>query len=201
MNTTIRTLAQSVSALIMAFWMQAQAGQSRPAAYSYHVVPPGTWQELFVIDSDGQSGPGRPGNEISAFGPDQATLSGYYTFEGATLLSVTKGVPDTRHPVASWDYVTTYTGGTLTLTNVPGAPWYNKRDPSLTFVYPNIIVTNLTRSSRYAGTLDEGRIDFDLTGIGENVIIHATFSGYPMEAYDGPGMCGELDSAEITVSK
>jgi hypothetical protein len=175
-------LAYSAFALAAAFWLQAQAapGDTGPKPGTHKVKPPGTWAEALA-----GGGPGAVGNEITANG-------NYYKFAGAKLVYVqASGDP-------AWDWVTIYDGGTLTLFNQPGAPWYNKKDPDPNFLYSGVSVLNFTRSTRYATTGDPNRLDFQLTGFGDDVVFEGTYSGTPKQV--DAVVSGVLDTAKITVT-
>jgi hypothetical protein len=151
-----------ISVLTLAFWVAqlSAAPASGPKPGLRVVDPPGTWQEVLLGGR-----PGAAGNEISAG-------NAYYEFKGATLENVT---PSTD---PNWDWVTIYRGGTLTLKNIPGAPWYTKRDPQGTeYVFTDIKVVNYTRSTRYT----DGQLDFALTGYMADggAIFFGAYSGVP----------------------
>jgi hypothetical protein len=162
-------------------WATAQAA---PLAGCYTVTPPGGWSERL------QGGhPGMVGNEIRA--SDGAS----YSFFGARIAEVQ---PDST---GTWDWLTRYDGGTLVLTNLPGAPWYTPCDPAGEFVVPMPEVMVKTRSTRFAGTTNEGRLEFELSGQHEWIDILATYAGLPAYEPDGADVIahGQLATARVRI--
>jgi hypothetical protein len=177
MKITTKLLASAACALAAAFWMQAQAGPG-PQPGKYNLAQPGQWQEVLLGGSDAALG-----NTISA------TDGLYYKFEGATKTFVT-----TLPTGSEWMYFSIYEGGTLTLNNVKGAPWYKKNVPEGTeFVFNNVVVYNLTRH------YSTGLLEFDLTGYAGGWMIHGTYSGSPTIIPDGADywVSGPLATAQV----
>jgi hypothetical protein len=186
MKITMKTAAYFVCALAAAFWLQTQAiaDETGPKPGTHHVKPPGVWQEELINGLPGQNG-----NEISA------TDGTYYEFTDAKIIGV-KSLPEG----SEWDFLTIYWGGKLVLKNVPGAPWYNKKDPALEFVYNDVWVINMTRSWPTYGLT--GQLDFQLTGFGDGIVIEGTYSGVPKLVSVSPYVVGDdLASAKIKVGK
>lgn len=166
-------------------WLTTQAS---PLAGCYSVTPPGGWSERL------QGGvPGRTGNEIRA--SDGAT----YLFAGAKIAP--NGVT-TEPPGSEWDYLTKYVGGTLVLSNVPGAPWFTACESAKAFVVSMPEVMVKTRSTRFTGA-DQGRLEFELSGQSGWISILATYAGMPQYRADGADVVasGTLDSAQVCIGE
>jgi hypothetical protein len=160
------------------------AARALPTAGTYSVTPPGVWQEWL---QNGQ--PGTPGNEIGASSP-------FYSFSGATIAQVE---PDATQ---QWDWITVYTGGELVLKNVARAPWAALCDPAeeFTFQFDQVVVK--TRSTRFIGTPDQGKLEFELSGRSGGVAVWASYSGVPTATPDNQGnviVSDELDAVHIAI--
>jgi hypothetical protein len=158
----------------------ASSAYAAPLAGCWNLTPPGDWAELL---QNGQNG--ALGNEITA--SDGLT----YEFYGAQITAVEA---DTT---GEWDWITTYQGGTLALTNILGAAWFTpcQAEAETLISIPEIIVK--TRST----SLPAGQLEFALYGEGDWVSIAATYSGTPALTPDGNNVIasGTLSAAEICI--
>lgn len=176
----MKKLVLACSALISITCLAAQAS---PLAGCFQVNPPGAWSELL---QGGQ--PGQNGNEINA--GDGAT----YEFMGAKIAEVKADLS------GEWDWLTTYTNGTLVLSNVPAAPWFTPCEAAtgFTVVLPEVLVK--TRSTRFAAT-NAGYLEFELSAHTNSYAIRATYAGMPTYTAVGADILAAdaLASAEIKI--
>jgi hypothetical protein len=138
-----------------------------------HVNPPGSWQETWNPTEGSAGSVITAGNEFYSF----TAIS-----EGGNLSSD-----------PNWQYETIYSDGVLVLKNVPGAPWYNKKDTTHTeYRYEGMTVVNFTRRD-----LDTMTMEFSLTAVGTDgtPMIQGTYSG-PI-ILTGVGIKGDLTTAMV----
>jgi hypothetical protein len=121
-------------------------------------APIGIWTEYFW-----GGGPGQPGNEIQAYKP---LTPAYWSLIGALLTSAV------QDPVNQNVWNTTYTGGTLSLSNM--GPWW--QGSSGGYDYVEVAMTSFTNTTTL---YQDGHMAFSITGYGlyndQNVWITATY--------------------------
>jgi hypothetical protein len=136
------------------------------------VDPPGSWTETWNPTEGSAGSVITAGNEFYSF---TATSEG--------------GKPSSD---PNWQYETIYSGGTLILKNIPGAPWYNKQDTQTEHTYTGLTVVNFTRRDLASMTME-----FSLAGgtADGRVMIFGTYSG-PI-TLTGTGIKGDLTTAMV----
>lgn len=143
------------------------------------VDPPGQWAEFLY-----GGGEGAAGNVIAAW----AEIDGSTAYEFTAVL---QDVVPAEDP--NWQWKTTYVSGTLTLYNLPGTPWYNKKAGVGPYVYGNITVENFTWK-------DDTQIEFALVGWyqGQAIIMGGATSPLQIGDFAGvPGIYGDLGYAKV----
>jgi hypothetical protein len=164
-------------------------------------APIGTWTEYFW-----GGGPGQPGNELQAYKPGVVDPTpAYWSLIGALL---TSAVHDPNNQNV---WTTTYTGGTLSLSNM--GPWW--QGDTGTYDWVDVAMTSFTNTTTLY--LD-GRLAFSISGHGiyndQNVWITAAYGpGVPVlgtlpstlnpitgATGDWAYQTGELTSSTISVN-
>ena len=123
-------------------------------------VEDGRWSESFVGVL-----PSEPGNVVNAASWDGATLGDQWTLSGATVVSDEVVFVDVQGLLVTRRFLTTYTGGTLTLSD---GPWTEAGDGPYTVNLDYF--TQTTVATEFDGVL------VNSTGI---INMQGTFAGYP----------------------
>jgi hypothetical protein len=177
-----------IGLLVVLFGFSVQA-QPKAGFYSsgHGDFIAGEWQEELPSCQEGQ-----PGNIISAWSENA------YEFDEAKLEKVTL-VKDTEKFT---QYKTLYVGGTLTLLNIDGLPWYNQDDPGTEFIadVEKAIVTTWKFKDGLEG------MAFVITFEGKfsdypcySVRVMAGFKGTPARSTEPCAMGGTLSWAKIAI--